>query len=153
MRAVYIFILCVSASAHIATLTLLFTSKFFPALFAAPFTGVFNPVNVFWPVAMSTSYQMSSIGSGAMMLIQFDEIIGSVAVVLWALFLSTTMFRRSSSQATGTKAATVWASVFGFVMLTPLVGPLGYAGIAMWGRDESIFAGEKERGKHVEKTK
>ncbi|MCJ1469009.1 hypothetical protein MMC07_007641 [Pseudocyphellaria aurata] len=146
LRFAYIFMLTIAASTHIATLTLLFTSKFFPALFATPFIGVFNPANVFWPVTMSASHQMSSIGSGAMLVIQYDEIIGSVAVVLWALFLLTTALQRFSSQvgvAGSTTAA--WAVIFDFVTFTALVGPLGYAVIAMWSRDELIFASGAER--------
>ncbi|MCJ1267865.1 hypothetical protein MMC22_007751 [Lobaria immixta] len=153
LRVVYIFILTVAASTHIATLTLLFTSRFFPALFATPFIGVFNPVNVFWPVTTSASHQMSSIGSGAMLIIQYDEIIGSIAVVLWALFLFTTAFHRSYSQGRGANVAAAWALIFHSVTLTALAGPLGYAAIAIWGRDELVFARQKERRKDVDKTR
>ena len=146
LRVVYIFMLTMAASTHLATLTLLFTSRFFPALFAIPFIGIFKPASVFWPVTMSVSHQVSSIGSGAMLMIQYDEIIGSVAVVLWALFLLTTAFHRSSKER-GANAATAWVLAFDFVTLTALVGPLGYAVIAMWGRDELVFAREKEKMK------
>lgn len=96
---------------------------------------------------------MSSIGSGAMLIIQYDEIIGSIAVVLWALFLFTTAFHTSYSQGRGTNAAVAWALIFHSVTLTALAGPLGYAAIAIWGRDELVFAREKERRKDVGKTR
>lgn len=146
LRGAYVFMLTIAASTHIATLTLLFTSTFFPALFATPFIGVFNPANVFWPVTISVSHQMSSIGSGAMLMIQYDEIIGSVAVVLWALFLLTTALHRSASQAGIAGSTTAaWAVVFDLVTFTALVGPLGYAVVAIWGRDELVFASGQER--------
>lgn len=144
LRVVYIFLLTMAASSHLGTLTLLLTSKFFPALFAIPFVGIFNPASVFWPVTISVSHQVSSIGSGAMLMIQYDEIIGSVAVVLWALFLLATAFHRFSEER-GANATTAWVLAFDFVTLTALVGPLGYAVIAMWGRDEMVFAREKEK--------
>lgn len=147
LRIVYIFMLTMAASTHIATLTLLFTSRFFPGLFATPYIGVFNPAKVFWPVTMSATHQMSSIGSGATMTIQYDEIIGSVAVVLWALFLFTAAFHRLSSQEREVNAPGVWVMVFGFVTLTALVGPLGCAVIAMWSRDELLLAKGKEKRK------
>lgn len=150
LRIVYIFLLAMAASTHIATLTLLFTSHFFPALFATPFIGIFNPKNVFWPVTTSASHHMSSIGSGAMLTIQYDEIIGSAAVVLWALFLFTTASREKKGA--NAAAAAAWGLGLGSVALSALVGPLGYAVIAVWGRDELVFARGKDRRTDGEKA-
>lgn len=88
-----------------------------------------------------------------MLTIQYDEIIGSVAFVLWALFLFTAALHRSSSQESGGSASVAWLLAFSSIPLTALVGPLGFAVIALWGRDELVFVRENEKRKGNEKTK
>jgi hypothetical protein len=73
------------------------------------------------------------------MMIQYDEIIGSLAVSLWAVF----MFARVMSQKK--RFETSYVFIFDFVSLTALVGPVGYAVICIWARDELIFEDQQER--------
>lgn len=147
LRSLYIFLVSIAGMTHIATMTLLATSKWFPRLFAIEHAEVFNPSKVFWPVASSSSTKMSSIVSGTLMLIQYDEIISSLAIVLWAVF----MFTKVMSQKK--KFETTYVFIFDFITLTALLGPVGYAVICIWARDELIFEDQKEQqGTGVEKV-
>lgn len=146
IRALYVVLVFIAASTHIATMTLLATSKCFPRLFASEFAEIFSPSKVFWPVAMSSSTKMSSIGFGTLMLLQYDEMIGSLAITLWAVF----MFASVMSQKH--KFETAYIFIFDFVTFTALLGPIGYAVICIWARDELIFEDQKEqRSSRVEK--
>lgn len=71
-------------------------------------------------------------------MIQFDEILGTLAVSLWAVF----MFARVMTQKK--KFETPYVFVFDFVSLMALVGPIGYAVICIWARDELIFEDQQE---------
>lgn len=139
LRSLYIFLISIAGLTHIATMTLVATSKWFPHLFAIEYRGVFNPSKVFWPVAASTSIKLPSLISGTTLLLQYDEIISSLAILLWALFL----FARVMSQKK--KFETPYIFIFDFITLTALLGPLGYAAICVWARDELIFEDQKER--------
>ena len=148
LRALYVFLVFIAALTHIATMTLLATSKCFPRLFASEFAGIFNPSKVFWPVTMSSSTKMSSTIDGTLMLLQYDEIIGSLAISLWAVF----MFASVMSQKH--KFETAYLLIFNFVTFTVLLGPIGYAVICIWARDELIFEDQKgQRSIRVERKK
>lgn len=139
LRSFYIFLASIAGLTHIATVTLMASSKWFPHLFAIEYKGVFNPSTVFRPVAVSTSIKMPSIVSGTSLLLRYDEIISSLAIVVWAVFL----FTQAMSQKK--KFETTYVFIFDFITLTALLGPLGYAVICIWARDELIFEDQKER--------
>lgn len=133
LRAVYVSILAIAGSTHIMTVTLLAALKIFPDLFAAKFDGMLSPSAVFWPTAFSSSTKMTSIGSAALLQLQFDEIIGSAAVALWATVLFARELRKNK------KVRKTYMLVLNFIFKTALVGPIGYAVICIWARDELIF--------------
>lgn len=143
LRVVYIFLLALAATTHLATLTICFTSNFFPGLFAPEFSGIFSLSNVFWPTTISPSHNMSSIGAGATLMIQYDLIVGSLAVMLWTFFLFMTAFNELKT------VNTAFVLIFDCVSIPALVGPMGYAVICMWGRDELVF---EERNDVPKKT-
>lgn len=146
LRAVYIFLAFIAGLTNIATLTLMGTSKWFPDLFAIGYQGEFNPSKVFWPAAATTSTKMPSIVSGTALLIQYDEFISCLAMALWAVFLFTKVMSQKK------KFGTFYVFIFDFVTLTALLGPLGYAVICIWARDELIFEDQQGRkGNSVEK--
>ena len=141
LRIVYIFLLTLAATTHIATLTICFASTFLPDLLAPGFGGVFSLSNVFWPRTISASHKMSSIGAGAVLMIQYDEILGSLAVVLWAFFLFATAFNKHK------KVDTAFVLIFNCITIPALVGPIGYGVICMWGRDELVFEEKSDESK------
>lgn len=133
LRAVYVSILAIAGSTHLVTMTLLATLKVFPDLFGAIFDGTLSPSAVFWPIAFSPSIKMMSIGSAALLQLQFDEIIASAAVALWAAVL----LERELSQIR--RVRKTYALALDFIFKTALVGPIGYAVLCIWTRDELIF--------------
>lgn len=140
LRFIYAILLAFAGCTHIATMTLLITSKFFPGLFAEEFVGVFNPSKVFWPLSISVSTKMRSIGSGIFQFLQYDEFVGSIAVCFWASFLPAKVLNKENIRNPG-KARSVlksWLPVQSLLSVS-LFGPLGYAVICIWARDEAIM--------------
>ena len=138
LRSLYVFLILIAGLTHIATMTLMATSKWFPRLFAIGYEGVFNPSKVFWPVTASASVKVSSLVSGTSLLIQYDEIMSSLAIILWAVFLFTKVMSQKK------KFETTYVFIYDFITLTALLGPLGYAVVCIWARDELIFEDLKE---------
>lgn len=141
LRTLYIGLLIIAGVSQISTATLLVTSKWFPDLFAPKYADVFNLSNVFLPVAISASTKMPSIGSGTLLLLQFDEYIGSTSMALWTSVLYLQAYgMRGGLRAFARNAA--WC-----VGLIALTGPIGYAVACIWARDEIVFAKVEEQTK------
>ena len=143
MRILYVGLLIIAAYGQAATAMLMATSSFFPDLFASEFKGVFNPSKVFLPAAVSPSIKMPAIGSGTHLLLQYDELVGSGAVVLWSTALFMIVYRKCRS-------AQSEASLVAYgLMAMLLTGPLGYAAACMWARDELIVSEAEGNDKKV----
>ena len=138
-RIVYIVLFFFAGAVHISTLTLTASSAFFPGLYKVEHP--FNLSMVFLPASISPSVKISSIGSGALQLLQYDFFVGSLAFSIWA---STLLLRTEGND------NFVWrwlTQMFGFILTTALVGPFGYAIACIWHRDELVFAESVEDGK------
>lgn len=144
LRLVYAFLVLIAGLTHIATMTFLATSVLFPRIFAVNFAGKFDPSAVFRPVALTSSTKISSLGSGTLMLIQYDEMIGSLAMAIWAVFMLTKKMREKK------KFDTPYIFLFDFVSLIALLGPIGYAVVCIWARDELVFEGQERQSASVE---
>lgn len=144
MRILYVGLLIIAGFGQAATATLLATSTFFPNLFALEFKGAFNPSKVFLPAAVSPSIKMPSIGCGANLLLQYDELIGSGAMVLWSITLFMIVYRKSRSDQSE-------ASLIAYgIMAMFLTGPLGYATACIWARDELLISEAEGNDKKVD---
>ncbi|KAK3175938.1 hypothetical protein OEA41_007260 [Lepraria neglecta] len=143
MRVLYIGLLTFAGIGQASTATLLAASKFFPGLFAPEFRGTFNPAKVFQPAAITPSTKMPSIGAGAHQLLQYDEFIGSGAMVLWGTALLANTYRGSRSRQS---VVSLVAQGTAAMLLT---GPLGYAAACVWARDELVIAEAREDAKKV----
>ena len=141
MRVLYIGLLTAAGIGQVSTMTLMVTSKFFPGLFASDFAGVFNPSNVFLPAAVSPSTKMPSIGAGTLLLLQYDHLIGSMAMCLW----STTLF--FSTYRNGAIKQSMASMFLGGIGMMTLTGPLGFVTACIWARDEIIIAEAENDGK------
>ena len=144
MRVLYASLIITAGIGQVSTVTLMATSKFFPGLFAPEFVGVFNPSNVFLPAATSASIKMSSIGAGALLLFQYDHLIGLTAMALWSTVLFANTYR------SGTTDQSLVLMIIGSVILLALTGPLGYATACIWARDELIITDAEVDGKKVQ---
>ena len=87
LRMAYTFALAFAGVTRIATISISLSSKLFPAIFAPEFRGIFNPSNVFLPASLLPSKKMTFVGEGALQLLQYDEICGSLALVIWSAAL------------------------------------------------------------------
>ena len=143
MRILYIGLLIIAAYGQAATAMLVATSSCFPDLFAPDFKGVFNPSKVFLPAAVSPSIKMPSIGSGMHLLLQYDELIGSGAIVLWSTALFMMVYRKYRSV-----QSEVSLIAYGILAMF-LTGPLGYATTCIWARDELMVSEAEDDDKKV----
>ncbi|MCJ1477789.1 hypothetical protein MMC13_006462 [Lambiella insularis] len=130
LRVVYGILFVVAAVGQIGTATLSLASLLFPGLFASKYVGVFDPLKVAVSAALTPSAQVASVGAGSLMLLQYDEMVGSTAVLLWASF----MYANAKSQ---NKTFSSWGQMALLVtLLTVLAGPTGCAVALLWARDE-----------------
>lgn len=76
---------------------------------------------------------MPSILGGALLFLQFDEMIGATAVICW----SSALYINASTE----KGFLRWLLLFvKGILIEALAGPAGFAVAAVWARDEMIFA-------------
>lgn len=143
MRALYAGLLTAAGLGQAKTLTLMWTSAFLPGLFADSFVGVFNFSNVFLPSTASPYAKTPSITAGALLLLQYDYMIGSIAVALWSTVLFVQTYRAGT---VGWSRAVMGA---GGVVMVALTGPLGYAAALAWARDELLVVEAGAEGKKV----
>lgn len=87
---------------------------------------------------------MDSIGSGALMLMQYDQLVGSSAMALWASVLLL------QARGVASKEPIIARLALKGVVSMILTGPLGYAVACIWARDELIFGNEVEESKKTE---
>lgn len=143
IRILYVGLLIIAVYGQAATAMLVATSSFFPDLFASEYKGAFNPSKVFLPAAVSPSIKMHSIGSGTHLLLQYDNLIGSGAMVLWGTALFMIVYRKCRSVQSE-------ASLIAYgIMAMFLTGPMGYATACIWARDELLISEAEENDKKV----
>ncbi|KAI4260973.1 MAG: hypothetical protein L6R42_003822 [Xanthoria sp. 1 TBL-2021] len=140
MRTVYAIMLVVASVTRISTWTISLSAVYFPGIFVSGASSLLKPSSVFLPAAFTSSVKMPSIASSANQLLQYDDIIGAVAMVLWSATLYIIAMER--------KGPTGWASlVVKGVVIEALAGPLGFAAAAVWARDEIISASDDKEKK------
>ena len=138
LRSLYILLIVVAAANQFSTLSVIAISKFFPGIFAPEHVGVMTFSRVFLPQAITASTKMPSIGEGALMLVQYDECIGSLSMALWAAVL---LVQAYDTQRRSTNYATL---AFYGVIAVVLTGPLGFAVACIWARDELVHGTDIE---------
>lgn len=144
LRNLYVLLLVAAGITQVSTFTLVGVSTAFPSLFAPEFAGIFNLSKVFIPRGITPSTKMDSIGSGALMLMQYDQLIGSTAIDLWASILFLQARRRARKESISPSL------VFNGAAAMLLAGPLGYAIACIWARDEIIFGDKAEKSRKAE---
>ena len=141
IRIVYIFGLIAAGIVRVSVLTLSFTSILLPSLYAPEFAAAFAPSKVFLPTAITPATKMPSIGAGILLLFQYDQLVGSTAVLAWANLLYVKAREKALSPAD-------WAKLFvGNATLATLAGPEACAVALIWARDEMILSRTGGRGK------
>ena len=140
--AVYKVLLFFAGAVHMSTIALIASSEFVPGLYDPEHP--FDLSIVFMPVSISASTKMSSIGSGALQLLQYDFYVGATAFAIWA---STMLLNAKRS---GNSFRPWITQAFEAIYLTALVGPFGYGIACIWSRDELIF-GKSSNGEKKER--
>ena len=143
LRSVYLFLVLFAGYTHVSTVAAILLSVFFPGLFASNYVGAFNAWTVFIPGDMTGSVKIQDVGPGIHLFLQYDEIIGSTALLIWA----TILYVRADSRQ---KAFDKWPQLvvaMSFLML--LTGPSGCAVTLLWARDELILDGNKAEPKKL----
>lgn len=132
-RLVYMFLLTLVGVSHIFAVILMLTSKMFPGLLSPGVVGIFDPSKVAIPIALTTFSKVSSVGEGTHLLFQYDNMVGSAAMALWA----TVIYLRACKQNKTTPSlARLIVQVVSLIIFT---GPVGYAIIMIWSRDELVY--------------
>lgn len=140
MRVFYLAILTVAALTHLSTFYLIAMAYLLPAVDVGEYRDAWSFRNVFVPAASTPSFKVNNIGGGAHLLMQYDEIIGNSAVLVWAfaLFVTAPPGKLQLSQAQ--------LLVFGLILLI-VTGPIGLAVGLVWARDEKAFDSAKMEAK------
>lgn len=87
---------------------------------------------------------MPSLGDGAFLLLQYDFIVGSAALSIWASALYIATYRK------GEWLGGWMALSFYFIAGLVLLGPIGHAVACIWARDELVF---EEKAESAEKAR
>ncbi len=143
LRILYVALLAAAGANQVSTMTLVGTSTMFPGLFAAEYQNPFDVRKVFLPQATSAFTKVESIGSGVLMLLQYDNFIGSSSMALWA----STLFLQARKSGKGSSNF-VTICILGLATVA-VTGPLGYAVACVWARDEIVLAKEVEGEKKM----
>ncbi|KAL8949356.1 MAG: hypothetical protein Q9222_004530 [Ikaeria aurantiellina] len=145
MRTVYPMMMTVAVVSRISTWTIAISTILFPSIFASGFVHLLTPTAVFAPMAATSSVKVPSIAAGAFQFLQYDEMVGAAATVLWsaALYIN------------GAKGNTLgaWLKLITIgIAVEAVAGPQGFAVAAVWARDEMIFAhGNGQQNANVKK--
>ena len=134
LRFVYTFLISAAGTSQIVTGAMMLTSISFPTLFAPEFPGPFDPSKVAIPTAVTSSVKATSIGEGTHLLLQYDQMVGSTAILVWAWFL----FVNASSR---DKVPAYLANpTLRSILLLVMTGPVGCAVSLVWARDELVYS-------------
>ena len=141
LRVLYAMLLVAAAFSQISTIQLVAISNMFPGWFTLEYQRMFRFFDVFVPKAIAASTKMDSIGSGAHLLLQYDELIGSTSMVLWSLAQFAQIRER-----TGRSPDMLRVGILSLSTLA-ITGPLGLTVALVWARDELVFAQATSNGK------
>lgn len=131
-RVFYLAILAIAALTHLSTFYLIAMAYLLPAGDVGEYKDAWSFGNVFIPAGSTPNFKVNNIGEGAHLMMQYDEIIGTSAVIVWAfaLFITAPPGKLQLTQAQ--------LLVFGSVILM-VTGPIGLAVGLVWARDEKSF--------------
>lgn len=130
MRPVYIFALIGSAIVHTSCIAVSSSTVLFPALFQAKYLSEFGPPNLLFP----SNTSVETIGAGVLNFMQWDQWIGYLAVLVWALSLL------KADEEVTSKTLILW--IVEAAVASLLAGPGGAAVWLIWKRDEMVLGGE-----------
>jgi hypothetical protein len=148
LRRCYTFALIAATSSHLIAFGIPLLAHLFPTLFSLAYLPQLQLSNVYVPRSPLPPVQrITSVVDGILIFVQWDLLIGSLAVLIWAVTL------RVQAQAGGL-GAFEWLE--GLIKMTALVcvsGPVGAAVAVVWERDEMVFERDLEKEARERKGK
>ncbi|KAL1875629.1 hypothetical protein Plec18167_005565 [Paecilomyces lecythidis] len=140
LRYLYAFAFVCAAIPHLAAWSISLATVIYPGLFNAEYVEKLHPQRVFVNQIPSNSVRVSSVEEGSLWFLQWDNIIGSISLMLWAVAL----YQKAHAEA----KIRVNAVEVGFktCLLLVLAGPVGAAVELMWERDELVSSHELGAG-------
>lgn len=147
LRWVYAFAFANAAISHLVSWIISLASIIAPALFDDRLRDALHPFKVFAIPLPWSGLKVDTVADGVHVFLRWDYLIGSTAVLLWALSLYTVAQKQSSSTLSwGGLAVKV-------VLLTILSGPTGAAVELIWERDELVIRETTGTRQQVTKSK
>ncbi|KAK4943508.1 hypothetical protein LTR10_016999 [Elasticomyces elasticus] len=137
LRRAYAFAIMSSAGSHLAAWSLSLLAYAFPVLFSSTYLPQLQPTRIFVPQAPFGSHKVSTLADGALPFLQWDIVVGVTATLLWSLTLRVAAKHEQSSPL---QILTV-AIKLGIVAIA--LGPCAAAAVALWIRDELVFAKQR----------
>jgi Na+/H+-dicarboxylate symporter len=135
LRRCYAFALISTTCSHLIAFGIPLLAYFAPGLFRAPYLSQLELSNMFVLRSPLPPVQsITSIADGVLSFVQWDLLIGSVSVLVWATTL------RVKAQGRGFDIFEWIEGFFKVLGLVCLSGPVGAAAAVVWERDEHIFA-------------
>ena len=131
-HAAYSYLLTVAGVTHVCTAVLVLSSTLFPAIYSTQSQGMFNFAKVFIPFAVTPAAKSPTLVDGLSLLIQWDEIVGCLAVLLWTTFLYLRAYEQNG------KSTNLAGLALRLLIGTVTTGPLGCAVLLMWSRDDLV---------------
>lgn len=122
-----------SALGHIGSWSISLLAMLFPELFASGVAELLRPSSVFMNASPFSDVKAADIGEGSKWFLQWDQLIGSGAVLLWA----TALRLQADNTRPGLSAYFSQSAFLGLVSMA--IGPSGAAVIAFWVRDELVL--------------
>ena len=136
LNRLYHFAFALATLTHCIALGLIASIQLFPGLIAASDGHAVTLKDVFLPSNIWTGAQVSDMVQGAHGFFQYDQYIGSIAAIIWAITLRYNVENKSMS-------ATQWAQLaFEIVGYSTVAGPTGALVMLLWKRDIQAMEGE-----------
>ncbi|OKL61251.1 hypothetical protein UA08_03389 [Talaromyces atroroseus] len=138
LRATYTFALSYAAISHVAAWSISLATIATPMIFSTEYLHSLHPSQVFGLRNPFTSadFKVDSASEGVHIFLQWDNIIGSLAVLLWAVIANVSAHRKTEGQVG-------WLCLlFQISTSLALTGPIGTAVRLVWERDELVFEEE-----------
>lgn len=141
LRRCYAFALISTTCSHLIAFGIPLLAYFAPGLFGAPYLSQLELSNMFVLRSPLPPVQhIASIADGVLNFVQWDLLIGSVSVLVWAVTL------RVKAQGRGFEGFEWIEGLVKVMALVCLSGPVGAAVAVVWERDEHVFARATELG-------
>ncbi|KAI9730111.1 MAG: hypothetical protein M1834_006103 [Cirrosporium novae-zelandiae] len=139
-RTIYIIGFAIAVATQSIALGISFSTYLFPDVFTESYRLAMAPSRVWTPTqSLFSDHKISSIGEGVLCFLQWDEVCGSIAFLIWAVALHHNAQREKVT-------FRYWLALTAKIVLSNLIGgPCNPALVLMWERDDIILKSEGQQ--------